>query len=75
MEEYPRNVMDLEQQFSTEEACKAYLFRLRWPDGFFVRDAKPVEIGRRLVIVWCVANVSIKRRSPLERFFTTRTSR
>ena len=34
MEEYPRNVMDLERQFSTEEACKAYLFRLRWSDGF-----------------------------------------
>ena len=34
MEEYPRNVMDLEKQFSTEEACKDYLFRLRWPNGF-----------------------------------------
>ena len=34
MEEYPRNVMELEKQFATEEACKAYLFRLRWPDGF-----------------------------------------
>ena len=29
MEEYPRNVMELEKQFTTEEACKAYLFRLR----------------------------------------------
>ena len=34
MEKYPRNVMELEKQFSTEEACQAYLFRLRWPDGF-----------------------------------------
>jgi transposase-like protein len=34
MEEYPRNVMDLEKQFSTDEACKDYLFRLRWPNGF-----------------------------------------
>ena len=34
MEEYPRNVMELEKQFSTEEACKDYLFRLRWPNGF-----------------------------------------
>ena len=34
MEEYPCNVMELEKQFATEEACKAYLFRLRWPDGF-----------------------------------------
>ena len=34
MEEYPHNVMDLEKQFSTEESCKDYLFRLRWPNGF-----------------------------------------
>ena len=34
MEEYPRNVMDLEAQFSSEEACRVYLFRLRWSDGF-----------------------------------------
>jgi len=34
MEDYPRNVMELEKQFSTEEACKDYLFRLRWPNGF-----------------------------------------
>ena len=34
MEAYPHNVMDLEKQFSTEESCKDYLFRLRWPNGF-----------------------------------------
>jgi len=34
MEEYPRNVMELEKQFSTEEACLDDLFRLRWPNGF-----------------------------------------
>jgi hypothetical protein len=34
MEDYPRNVMELEKQFATDEACKAYLFRLRWPNGF-----------------------------------------
>lgn len=33
-EEYPRNQMELEAMFSTEEACRGYLFRLRWPDGF-----------------------------------------
>jgi transposase-like protein len=26
--------MDLERRFSTEEACRQYLFGLRWPDGF-----------------------------------------
>jgi len=34
MEDYPRNVMELEKQFATDEACKAYLFCLRWPNGF-----------------------------------------
>ena len=34
MEEYPRNLTEFEATFATEEACRAYLARLRWPDGF-----------------------------------------
>jgi transposase-like protein len=34
MEEYPRSLMELEASFSTQEACRAYLAQLRWPDGF-----------------------------------------
>lgn len=34
IEEYPRNLLELEAMFSTEEACREYLIRLRWPDGF-----------------------------------------
>jgi transposase-like protein len=34
VEEYPRNLMELEANFGTQEACRAYLARLRWPDGF-----------------------------------------
>lgn len=34
MEDYPRSLMDLESSFSTDEACRAYLTQLRWPDGF-----------------------------------------
>jgi transposase-like protein len=34
LEEYPRSLMELEANFSTEEACRAYLARLRWPNGF-----------------------------------------
>jgi len=33
-EEYPRNLTELEANFGTEEACRAYLARLRWPNGF-----------------------------------------
>ena len=34
MDEFPRNINELEARFSNEEACRGYLFRLRWPDGF-----------------------------------------
>lgn len=34
MEDYPRTLAELESRFSTEEACREYLFRLRWPEGF-----------------------------------------
>ena len=34
MEEYPRTLMELEQRFSSEEACRDYLWALRWPEGF-----------------------------------------
>lgn len=33
-EDYPRTVLELENRFGTEEACREYLFRLRWPNGF-----------------------------------------
>lgn len=34
IEEYPRNLIVLEADFSTETACRDYLARLRRPDGF-----------------------------------------
>ena len=34
MEDYPRTVAEFEARFSTEEACRQYLVRMRWPDGF-----------------------------------------
>ncbi len=33
-EDYPRTLAELERRFSSEEACRAYLGQLRWPDGF-----------------------------------------
>jgi len=33
-EAYPRTLMELERQFSSEVACAEYLARLRWPEGF-----------------------------------------
>lgn len=34
MEDYPRDLLELEARFSSEEACRRYLSQLRWPDGF-----------------------------------------
>lgn len=34
MDDYPKNLSQFESWFSTEEACREYLFRLRWPNGF-----------------------------------------
>lgn len=34
VEDYPRDLLELEARFSSEAACREYLLRLRWPDGF-----------------------------------------
>jgi transposase-like protein len=34
MEDYPKTILELEERFTSEEACREYLFQLRWPEGF-----------------------------------------
>ena len=34
MEDYPRNLVEFDEHFASEEACIAYLMSLRWPKGF-----------------------------------------
>jgi len=34
MEDYPKNISEFEERFSTEQSCQDYLFNLRWPEGF-----------------------------------------
>ena len=34
MEDYPRTVLELEDRFPTDDACREYLVQLRWPSGF-----------------------------------------
>jgi len=34
VEDYPTTLTELERRFSTEEACREYLFQLRWAEGF-----------------------------------------
>ena len=33
-EDYPKTVLELEERFATDDACRDYLFSLRWPEGF-----------------------------------------
>jgi len=33
-EGYPRTVLEFEERFASEAACRQYLFKLRWPAGF-----------------------------------------
>ena len=34
MEDYPRNLMEVERRFATDNQCRQYLSALRWPEGF-----------------------------------------
>ena len=47
MEDYPRTIEEFEARFSSEEACRAYLVSLRWPEGFRC----PACQGTRAVLV------------------------
>ena len=33
MEDYPKNMIEFEKRFNTEESCYQYLCQLRWPNG------------------------------------------
>lgn len=34
MEDYPKTMTEFEQRFQKDEACREYLYQMRWPDGF-----------------------------------------
>ena len=42
-EDYPRTILELEDRFSTDEACREYLMRLRWPNGFVCPRCQATE--------------------------------
>lgn len=50
MEDYPRTLTELEERFSTEKACRDYLFKLRWSEDYSCprcshKKAWPLEEG------------------------------
>lgn len=34
MEDYPKTIFEFEKSFTTEEECRKYLYKMRWPEGF-----------------------------------------
>lgn len=46
MEDYPRTLLEMEERFSTEQACRAYLFTLRWSEGFVCPRCGGREVRR-----------------------------
>ena len=54
IEDYPRTQAELERRFSNEQACREYLFAVRWPSGFHLsplRDGQSLASGFRTLAV------------------------
>jgi transposase-like protein/predicted RNA-binding Zn-ribbon protein involved in translation (DUF1610 family) len=62
-EDYPRTLMELEQRFSSDEACEEYLAGLRWPDGFRCPGCGGTQAWRTTRGLWvcqeCARHISI----------------
>ena len=44
MEDYPRTLGEFESRFSSEDACRAYLVQLRWPEGVVCPRCEGCEV-------------------------------
>jgi ISXO2 transposase-like protein/transposase-like zinc ribbon protein len=55
MDDYPRTVVEFEARFATEDACRIYLSRLRWPDGFRCRCGEAKAWGTARGLRQCAA--------------------
>jgi transposase-like protein len=51
---FPRSIMEFQERFSTEEACREYLFASRWPVGFVCPACGGSDAGvmHRRRLVW-----------------------
>ena len=80
MEDYPEDMAGLIRNYRTEEACLAYLERLRWPEGYRCSHCGKAEFWRqtrgRLRCRFCRHETSVTagtlfqdRRKPLRLWF------
>jgi len=51
---YPLSILEFQDRFATEEACREYLFASRWPDGYVCPACGSVRSGEmhRRRLVW-----------------------
>lgn len=79
-EEYPKDQLEFDERFGTDEACREYLERLRWPEGFVCprcQHRKAWRDGRgRQMCARCLYPVSVTAgtifqdtRTPLRLWF------
>ncbi len=77
---FPRNLVEFDEWFSTEEACEAYVMALRWPGGFRCARCGSARAWRRarrvMVCADCRVEVPLtagtifhKTRKPLRLWF------
>jgi len=45
--DFPLTILEFQQRFGTEEACREYLFASRWPDGFLCPRCGGHEAGEQ----------------------------
>lgn len=56
MEDYPKTLSELENRFKTDEECRGYLFKLRWPSGFICPRCKGIKAWEMAGgLFWCVS--------------------
>jgi hypothetical protein len=51
---YPLSILEFQERFATEQACREYLFASRWPDGFVCPGCESLRAGvmHRRRLLW-----------------------
>jgi transposase-like protein len=42
-EDFPKNQIEFDTRFNSEQACQDYLFKMKWPDGYECRECQHKE--------------------------------
>ena len=54
MDEFPKTILEFREAFATEEACRAYVAKLRWPNGFVCPCCQETKMWKmERAVFWC----------------------